>query len=348
MREETFRARIERIKRNAAGQWMRILADAGIPHEQLEKPNRPCPLCGGHDRFTFFKKEEGGGWYCRGCGHGDGIALLQEWRHEGFVQTLDYLERALGLPPMPDNKKEKRRTKSVADPEVERRKKLEAFWNEAEPLDDLPKENPVKQYLNRRKLLRGRKTLSSELRSHPLLDYWETQVGDALQHERWPAMVARVTDEKGHLVSLHRTYLTPEGRKAPVSAQKKLAASAGENGLIRLFPVGKALGIAEGIETALAATLLFGLPVWSAICANGFAKISELPDGVEKLVIFGDNDRSFTGQSAAWALAHRLRRDYPDMAIEVKIPETEGEDWHDVWCRSLEEKNLFGQVKMDE
>ncbi len=344
MRDETFRARIERIKRTTAGQWLRILVDAGIPPELLGKPNRPCPLCGGRDRFTFFKKEEGGGWYCRGCGHGDGIALLQGWRHEGFVQTLNYLERALGLPPILVDKKEKPRTQFVADIEVERRKKLELFWSEAKPLSDLSKENPVQKYLMSRKLIRGHETLSSELRSHPLLDYWETQVGDTIQHERWPAMVARVTDEKGRLVSLHRTYLTQDGRKAPVSAQKKLAASAGENGLIRLFPVGKVLGIAEGIETAVAAKLLFDLPVWSAICANGFGKISRLPEGVEKLVIFGDNDRSFTGQLAAWELAYRMRRNYPDMAIEVKIPDTEGEDWHDVWCKSLEEKNSFNQA----
>ena len=172
----------------------------------MEKNNRPCPICGGRDRFTFFKKEDGGGWYCRGCGHGDGIALLQQWRHEGFVQTLEYLERVLGLSPIAVDQKERSDKKTEVASEENSRKKLEAFWNEAEPLDDLPKEDPVKQYLTHRKLVCGRKALSTELRSHPLLDYWEIQVGDALQHERWPAMVARVTDEKGRFVSLHRTY----------------------------------------------------------------------------------------------------------------------------------------------
>lgn len=347
MKEETFRTRIERVKRTAAGQWLRILTDAGISHEQLEKPNRPCPLCGGRDRFTFFKKEDGGGWFCRGCGHGDGISLLQQWRHEGFLQTLEYLERTLGLPPIADEKTETPKFKPAPNPEIERRKKLEAFWKEAVPLEKLPETNPVKRYLAQRGLVRGRKTFSEELRSHPLLDYWETQVGDALQHERWPAMVARVTDADGRLVSLHRTYLTQEGEKAPVSAQKKLAASAGENGLIRLFPAGKTLGIAEGIETAIAAMLLFDVPVWSAVCANGFAKIDRLPEGVEKLMIFGDNDRSFTGQAAAWELARRMRRDFPDLAIEVMIPRQEGYDWQDVWAKHMQGKRHPGKKGKD-
>lgn len=47
-------------------------------------------------------------------------------------------------------------------------------------------------------------------------------------------MLALVTDDEGRIVTLHRTYLTPEGIKAPVEAPKKLYAGGARGGLIRL------------------------------------------------------------------------------------------------------------------
>jgi putative DNA primase/helicase len=96
---------------------------------------------------------------------------------------------------------------------------------------------------------------------------------------------------------------------------------------VRLAEHGATLGIAEGIETALSATALFGIPCWSAINANGLAKWSP-PTGVEEVVIFGDNDPKFGGQAAAFSLAHRLACRGP--AIRVEIPPTVGDDWNDV------------------
>jgi putative DNA primase/helicase len=56
---------------------------------------------------------------------------------------------------------------------------------------------------------------------------------------------------------------------------------------------------------------------------EGFAP----PAGVRRLVIFGDNDASFAGQKAAYALAHRLHRELP---VDVRIPPDAGTDWLDV------------------
>ena len=47
------------------------------------------------------------------------------------------------------------------------------------------------------------------------------------------------------------------------------------------------LGIAEGIETALAASYRFGVPVWSAILESW-----EPPTGVKRMIVFGDNDEN--------------------------------------------------------
>lgn len=98
-------------------------------------------------------------------------------------------------------------------------------------------------------------------------------------------------------------------------------------GAIRLFPAGPCLGIAEGIETALAASELFGMPVWSCISANGIAKF-EPPPSVERVFIFSDNDESkeFTGQIAAFNAAKRLEG--MGLYVKVKIPDEPG-DWLD-------------------
>ena len=99
---------------------------------------------------------------------------------------------------------------------------------------------------------------------------------------------------------------------------------------------GGPIGIAEGLETAMSASALFDLPVWSAISANMLEKWTP-PVGAEEVVIFGDNDASFTGAASAYALAKRLRHELPaEVDVLVKIPEVAGEDWSDVWTRHVE------------
>ena len=93
-----MRERIDRIKNAAEGHWPEIFASVGMDAALFQRQNRPCPLCGGRDRFSFFAKEVGGRWYCRGCGMGDGIKLVQQFTKKDFVQTLVHLETLLGLP----------------------------------------------------------------------------------------------------------------------------------------------------------------------------------------------------------------------------------------------------------
>ena len=55
------------------------------------------------------------------------------------------------------------------------------------------------------------------------------------------------------------------------------------------------LGIAEGVETALAASIMFNVPVWAALNANRL-KVWEPAEGVSEVVVFGDNDINSVGQ----------------------------------------------------
>jgi putative DNA primase/helicase len=66
------------------------------------------------------------------------------------------------------------------------------------------------------------------------------------------------------------------------------------------------MGIAEGVESALALHLLHAVPVWSAFCALNLEQV-RLPPYVRRVLVAVDLDASETGERAAEALAKRLR-----------------------------------------
>lgn len=71
------------VKAAARGRWCDILPALGIPPESLVNRHRPCPGCGGTDRFRFDDKDGDGTWICGGDGElksGDGFALLAHAR----------------------------------------------------------------------------------------------------------------------------------------------------------------------------------------------------------------------------------------------------------------------------
>lgn len=188
--------------------------------------------------------------------------------------------------------------------------------------------DPVTLYLKGRGL-GGTWPLPAALRYHRALQYWH----EGRVIGTYPAMVARFHAADGRCVALHQTYLTRDGRKADVPTVKKMSPASGLliGGCIPLAePVSGALGIAEGIETALCAGAGSCLPVvaaYSASCLAGF----KWPKGVKRLVIFGDNDESGTGQEAAARLASRARS--AGLSVSVVIPQAPGTDWADVWAQ---------------
>jgi hypothetical protein len=97
------------------------------------------------------------------------------------------------------------------------------------------------------------------------------------------------------------------------------------------------LGVAEGIETALAVQEATGLPTWATLNA-ALMKSFEPPEGVDKLLIWADNDPVRNGKKAGLDAAEALRKRMSDRGLETEIllPEgfrlTEGKgvDWLDV------------------
>jgi putative DNA primase/helicase len=101
-----------------------------------------------------------------------------------------------------------------------------------------------------------------------------------------------------------------------------------EGSAVRLWPAQTAMGIAEGIETAISAAMMFKMPVWAALNAQNLVKWTP-PEGVTHVTVFGDNDLSFTGQAAAYRLANRLVS-INGLRVDVEIPDYPGHDWNDV------------------
>lgn len=123
--------------------------------------------------------------------------------------------------------------------------------------------------------------------------------GDALRfYPGGRAMVALMTDIiTGEPCGLHRTFLDRHGAKID---RKMLGRASG--GVVRLsadVEVTTGLGVAEGIETALAAPFR---PIWACLSAGAMKAFPVLP-GIGALTVFADQDKA--GIDAANACGER-------------------------------------------
>jgi hypothetical protein len=140
-----------------------------------------------------------------------------------------------------------------------------------------------------------------------------------------PAMVALMTDPvTGEACGIHRTYLLPDGSgKAPVEPVRQML---GSRGVIRLSPddeIEDCLGIAEGIETALAVMAIGWRPMWACGSLGGVTDFPVLA-GVDCITIFSDpKPHEVEGARACrkrWAEAGRQ--------AHLRIPHG-GVDWNE-------------------
>lgn len=319
----------EDIRLLMAGRWRAVLPAFGLSARALSGKHGPCPMCGGRDRFRFDDKERRGTWICSRCGSGDGFDLVASVKgldiKRDFVAIADRLRRELGDdPPPPSN------DARPSLPDDQRKAMLVRLWKASAPIaagDD------VDRYLVARWLGRLAGEYPADLRCCPACE-----VSGVPGVQTLPAMVALVRSPDGKGATLHRTYLR-DGAKAGIDSPKRvMPGSIAEGSAVRLAdaPQGGVLGIAEGIETALAATEMWRLPVWAAL-NSGMLKRWQPPQGVRKVVVLADNDGNFTGQAAAYQLAHRLATLHEPFEVDVWVPPTDGADWSDEWARVCED-----------
>ena len=252
--------------------------------------------------FTVYPEH----FHCFGCGaHGDAITWLRSQRGLTFQEALAFLgapdsgRRAAPVQP-------RSRPSSAIDSIPQARR----IWREA--VD--PAHSIVVGYLRSRGL---------ELPPEPVVRF---HPACACEDKRLPAMVALLTDPvTGEPTGgIHRTFLRPDGSaKAAIDRPKRLL---GPWGVVRLYePETNGIGIAEGIETALAATQRIGWgPVWSACNAGGFARVPPLIQRTLNIFIDRDDDgvslRYAEECAEAWVAA--------DLEALIHEP-PEGADWAD-------------------
>lgn len=189
---------------------------------------------------------------------------------------------------------------------------LEKVWNGAQPIGGTAAE----EYL----ASRGITVSSNQLRFHP-----RVQLGSKAEASYHRAMLAALRDGTGRLIALHRTFLAPaKPTKAAFENPKRLLGYPGK-GAVRLAAAGEVLGLAEGIETALAARMVYNIPVWAVLGNERFGMI-DIPTTVKRIVILADNDAG--GKRAA-----KLARDgLGGKGIELQElwPMNDCNDWADI------------------
>ncbi|WP_454597690.1 DUF7146 domain-containing protein [Qipengyuania sp. SM2507] len=192
------------------------------------------------------------------------------------------------------------------------------IWREADPL----RASPAKAYLESRGLLAA----SPALRFHP-----RTPLGPKGRTRFLPAMIAAVSLDEGP-IAIHRTFLSQQSpAKAAFDKPKRALGSLGE-AAVRLFaPAAGRLGLAEGIESAMSAYALTGIPCWATLGNERFGLVT-IPESVTELHLFVDNDAG--GELAATRGLAAYARD--GRTIQVRKPRSSDTDWNDellAWLR---------------
>lgn len=293
--------------------WRSLLPAFGVSERHLKGDHGPCPMCGGKDRFRFDDKDGSGSYFCSGCGPGDGLDLLGKLKGWDFKTTAKELDQIVGRyqPDKPRQKIDQEKLRAA----------MRSVWAGGQWLSGF---DPVTRYLENRHI----KIQTGAIRSikyHPQLNYHH----EGNRYTSHPAMIAKFTAPDGKPSSIHRTYLDPRGRKADLpTARRMMPGKTAKGGAVRLMSFeGDTLGIAEGIETALAAAQIRRMPVWAAL-DTGKMMQWEPPEGVKNIRIFADKDPNYAGESAAYALAHRLCTTGNYDSVLVQTPPMMG-DWND-------------------
>ena len=296
------------IKQQTRGYWSSIYQSLGI--DVGTGKHTGCPICGpgnNNHRFRMDDKDGDGTWICTQCGAGDGFALVMKVLNVDFKGAAMAIEGIIG----------KCDKKPINNGIQYNPKIMRQMYRDSRPLTG---KCLASDYLK----MRGLSVYPPTLRY--LRDCYEPST-----KEKIPAMLATFSLPDSEAVTLHRTFLTLTGAKADLENAKltmpRKKPIAG--GAVRLFPVeGDTLGIAEGIETAIACyEAMNNVPVWAALNTSLLAAF-EPPEGIKTVIIFADNDFNYAGQKAAYTLANKLS--LKKYEVDVEVPELVGNDFLDM------------------
>ncbi|ABS69801.1 DUF7146 domain-containing protein [Xanthobacter versatilis] len=232
-------------------------------------------------RLTDTAKGPAGKWTDAATGeHGDLLDVIRESR--GLLNFTDVVAEAqafLRLPPISPDAEAPHGGKqcSSRDPVISARRLFAA----AEPISG----TIVEAYLRTRGISALHETGS--LRFHPRCFYRPAAHGPI---QPLPAMIAAVTDLRGRIMGIHRTWLAPDGSdKAAIATPRRAIGHLLEHA-VRFGRVDDVMAAGEGIETILSLRgVLPSLPTAAALSAAHLSAIA-FPPGLRRLYIARDTD----------------------------------------------------------
>lgn len=323
-----------------------ILKEAVARGAKLKRAGREwvgaCVACGGKDRFSINISKRV--FNCRGSEGGDVAKMVMHLDGVSFTQAIEALT---GEPPpngqskpLSDAEKaarDKQRAQAQATQRAreaqerayqeDTREAAQAIWEASKSIAATVADS----YL----LQRGFVGVADPvLRFHPALPY-------PGKTRTFPALICRVDDVAGDLTAVWRIFLRNDGRKADVDNAKLGLGPAG-GGAVRIGGIGKKIGIAEGVESALGAWNLIGrrYPVWAALSTSGMIGI-EIPLGVEQVVIFADGDAPMKKQGDEYvaaipagrkaALTAKANIEAAGVKCMIAAEPPPGRDFNDLW-----------------
>lgn len=275
------------------------------------------------ERTPSFKIDDGRGFYhCFGCGtSGDAVDWIKHRDGCDFKAAADTLRQWVGL-----GETGRRPRAFVRAPDgaaAARRDEKDRNSAARYAMELLRRGQPARGSLVEVYLRARRITITppAALSFDPACSYAEAGVS-------LPAMLAAITDAEALCIGVHRTYLRLDGGGKAAVANPKKSLGRVRGGSIRLGKPARRMGLAEGIESALSATQLQGIPCWSAVARGNFANAA-LPPLCRELVLFADNDAKDQDQAQRImeiaAAAHRRR----GLAVEIHWP-PRGTDFNDL------------------
>ena len=268
-------------------------------------------------------------YHCFGCGaHGDVFDFVMRSEKISFAKAA---EKLAGDAMLSDGRvrtataRAASRRREASDDRAARTAQARRIWQKAKPASG----TPVEAYLS------GRGINVAKIGGMPTALRFHSELYHGPSGETLPAMVAAVRGAGGQVVAVHRTYFarrTGAWRKL-AGGEAKLSLGPVRSGAVRLFDFpahgfrDDVIGVAEGIETALAVALLYAVPTWAAVSGGNMAALVP-PFGATRVKIFYDNDASGSGRRYAETAAARFHAE--GRAVTLECPPNGAGDFADV------------------
>lgn len=308
-------------KQAAIGRWSEIFEHYGLPPVTGKNHYKgKCPLCERQGKYRSDDKSGTGSYICV-CGSGDGWALLSSFTGKEFKVLAAEVDQLIGNTFNPSY--------VPADPVKtslsQQRARVSQKYSKLIPL----RGTGADRYL--------------KARSINVLPYEQVRFCDSQRtfDGNFQSIYALATDDKGELCYLHRTLLDGDKKANIGGAARKMMKLQDDSYLeharsiaIRMFPPASTMGIAEGIETALACHQITQCNTWATLNTT-FMKKFRAPLGVQNLIIFADADTNAAGHAAAFECAAANLHAKNDL-LQVSVRWPKSGDFNDLLVNGSE------------